>query len=201
MSEHLEIVCEQTGNPLGYTLPRQDAITQGAWCQSTNIYVINSKGKILCHQRSIQKERLPGGWSTHLGGHVSAGEHFLSNAQKELEEEAGILLPETAFLPWRTSKLTHAKLWVMDVVVHHDAPQEKYIPQPGEVERFAWMTPEEIMSAYTKEPKTWYAGTHHFPEDYACIRAVLAAAHHKGIIRPTHDVRRWNPLTPHIIAT
>jgi isopentenyldiphosphate isomerase len=195
MSEQLEIVCEQTGTPLGYSLPRHEAIAQGAWCQSTNVYVVNSAGQILCHQRSLQKERLPGGWSTHLGGHVGAGEYFLSNAQKELEEEAGVALAEHAFLPWRTSKLTRARLWVMDVVVHHDAPLDAFTPQPGEVETFAWMHPQEIMSAYAQAPETWFAGTHHFPEDYACIRAVLAAAHHKGMIRPTHDIRRWHPLS------
>ncbi len=200
MSEHLDIVCEQSGTPLGYSLPRHEAITQGAWCQSTNVYVVNSAGKILCHQRSLEKERLPGGWSTHLGGHVGSGEDFLSNAQKELEEEAGVVMPASAFLPWRTSKLESARLWVMDIVVHCDAPIESLVPQKGEVEKFAWMTPQEIMSAYAQAPETWFAGTHHFPEDYACMRAVLAAAHHKGIIRPTRDIRKWHPVKEAIAA-
>lgn len=194
MSERLDIVCEHTGVPLGYDLPRHEALAQGSWCQSTNVYVINSAGQVLCHQRSLQKERLPGGWSTHLGGHVGSGEQFLSNAMKELQEEAGITLPESAFLPWRTSKLEHARLWTMDIVVHHDAPVESYVPQPGEVEQFAWMTPQEIIDAHAQAPDAWFAGTHNFTEDYACIRAVLAAAHHQGIIRPTHDIRRWHPL-------
>lgn len=196
MSERLTIVCETTGKPLGYSLPRAQAIAQRAWCRTTNVFVINSKGEVLCHQRSLTKERLPGGWSTHLGGHVSEHEDFDDNARKELAEEAGIVVPAANIIPWRTSRLEHARVWVRDFVVLFDGSAEHLVPQPGEVEAFVWMSPEDIVKRIAAEPKQWFAGTHDFTKEYDCLRAVLAASQARGIVQHSTELHIWYPLQP-----
>ncbi len=197
--EYLDIVCPYTGRLLGEQLPRQEAIAKKAWCRSTNVYVLNSRGEILCHQRSLKKERLPGGWSTHLGGHVSAGEDFETNAQKELHEEAGILVAPTSLIPWRTSRLPDARLWVRDFVTLYDGPAQSLRPQPGEVECFSWMGVADILARSKKEPGTWFAGTHDLATDYACLRAVLAAAQSTGALTSKQNLHVWQPLLPAVL--
>lgn len=180
--EKLEIVCHKTGESLGIAIPREAVIRSQAWCRSTNIYVVNNQGQVLVHQRSLNKERFPGVWSTHLGGHIGEGEDYKTNALKEIEEEAGIHADPNKLVVWRTTRIDRARLWTQEFVLLHDAPIEHFIPQPGEVERFAWMTPEEILAAAQKEPHMWLAGTHDFRTEYHCFRSALITANSLGAV-------------------
>lgn len=189
--EKLQIVDLHTGEPTGEHMLRAEAIASGAWCRSTNVFVINEQGEVLCHRRSPLKERYPGAWSTHLGGHVTEGESFLMNAVKELEEESGIRVPPEELLPWRTARLERSHLWVREFVVIVDPSRITLVPQPGEVEEFRWLPPSEIVRRSKSEP--WIAGTHDFRTEYFCMRAVLTAAHALGAIRIPDPLRAWNP--------
>lgn len=173
--EHLEIVHESTGELVGTVLPRAEALAQKAWCRSTNVFIMNSKGEILCHQRSMEKERYPGYWVTHVGGHVGVGETYEINAWKEVQEEAGISdIQPHQLIAWRTAPIHVSRLWARDFVVLIDKPVEHFTPQPGEVQQFAWKSPQEI-AASAKEGN-WLAGMQDFWTEYHCLRAVLAAA-------------------------
>lgn len=183
-------------NELTGSLPRAEAIQSQAWCRSTNIYVMNHAGEILCHQRSLQKERMPGVWVTHLGGHVGADESYLDNAHKELAEESGIQLDQTALIPWRTTKLEEARLWVKEYVVLIDAAAHKLIPQPGEVEKFSWFSPQDILALSEQNGDQWCAGTHDFKVEYHCLKSALTVAHANGTLTPDIDLQTWHPLTP-----
>jgi len=193
--EMLEVVCENLGLPTGECVPRSEVIEKQLWCRSTNVFVMNSRGEILVHQRSLAKERLPGVWSTHLGGHVGEGEDFDLNALKELQEEAGIMVSQRDLLPWRTTKLSGARLWVREYVAIIDQPVEYFVPQVGEVERFMWMTVDEIVAAEAVEPNMWCAGTHDFRTEYACLRAVAVAAQAFGALQIPDSMRIWHPVT------
>ncbi len=192
--EILPIVSEHTGEPTGVCLPRAEAIAQGAWCQTTNIYVLNSKGEVLCHQRSFDKERLAGIWMTHLGGHVGADETYEENAHRELFEESGIAVDPSTLIHWRTTRLDHAKIWVREFVILADIPVHKLVPQKGEVEMFAWLSAADLRDREMIEPKNWCIGTHDFAIEYPCLRAVLTAAQQLGIVKPTQPIHSWIPL-------
>lgn len=191
--EELAIVCEHTNKELG-TLPRLEAITTGAWCRSTNVFVMNSRGELLCHQRSLKKERLPGGWSTHLGGHVGVGETYESNALKELEEEAGLSVRSEQLIQWRTTKHEKSRLWIREYVVLHDAPSSAFIPQPGEVESFEWLSLQDILRSSKKHPMNWYAGTHDVTSEYQAMRSALVVAHNLGACVVPEAMHSWQPL-------
>lgn len=199
--EYLDLVCAETGRPLGQQAPRHEVIAKQLWCQSTNIFVLNEFGEILVHQRSKIKERHPGVWSTHLGGHVGAGETFESNALKELQEESGITVDEKSLVSWRTSKIEHARLWVRDFVTVVQKNAITLIPQPGEVDQFNWLTLGEILKLHESEPHNWLIGTHHFPTEYACLRAVSAAAQTSGALNCNIDLTKWNLQIPRIEYT
>lgn len=192
--ELLPIVSERTGERTGECLPRHDVIARSMWCQTTNVFVLNSHGELLCHRRSPAKERLPGVWMTHLGGHVGHDETYEQNAAKELLEEAGIASAPTELIHWRTTKIPNARVWVREFAVLKDLPFEKLQPQHGEVDCFAWMSIDEILRSSRTNRAAWCAGTHDLFVEYHCLRAALTAAQHVGAIRPETPIHAWHPL-------
>lgn len=192
--EELEIVHPETGVSLGSSLPRAEAIATGAWCRSTNVFVLNSKGEVLCHQRSLEKERMPGVWSTHLGGHVGKGETYETNALKEVEEEAGLSVKEEHIFSWRTTRIDSARLWVREFVTISDRAAHEFVPQPGEVQCFEWLSVDEILARAKAEPHMWCAGTHDFKTEYQCLRSVIAAAQSSGMFQLPAEIHIWHPV-------
>jgi isopentenyldiphosphate isomerase len=192
--EKLQIVHGSTNEPTGLILNRAEAIANKAWCRSTNVFVLNAQGHVLCHRRSEEKERLPGVWSTHLGGHVNESETYETNALKEIEEEAGIVADKSELLAWRTSPIEHARLWVRDFVLFRDLPVHQFVPQEGEVDEFQWMHVGEIIERATKQPDIWCAGTHDFRIEYACMRAVFTTAHSLGVVELPKTLHSIHPF-------
>ncbi len=199
--ELLQIVDSETGEPTGEMVPRSEALQRQLWCRSTNIFVLNSAGDILCHQRSLKKERFPGAWCTHFGGHVTEGESFKLNALKELEEEIGIKVSPIELVPWRTSRKTVQRLWMRDFITMYNGPIESLTMQESEIQQVKWFSPKEILNELDAEgsltsPNQWIAGTFNFAADYGCMRAVLTAILDMGIFRTEyHHLHKWEPPT------
>jgi isopentenyl-diphosphate delta-isomerase len=196
--ELLQIVDAETGEPTGELLQRKEALAKHRWCRSTNIYVLNTSGEILCHQRSTSKERFPGIWSTHFGGHVTGGESFKINALKELEEEIGLRISPYQIIPWRTSKKEAQHLWMRDFITVYDGELKHLKLQESEIQQVKWHNVDEILSFLDTEGDdtntNWLAGTHDFHADYQCMRAVLTAALDAGLFGdPYKHLRYWEP--------
>jgi len=189
--ELLSIALEHKPKPSGIFLPRNQAIQNGAWCMTTNIFVINSKGELLCHQRSKFKDRMPGCWMTHLGGHVCHGESYESNAEKELHEESGINVEPNKMIPWRISSLTDKKIWAKDFVYFYDGSIGSLTPQEKEVDKFEWMSFEDVLFAQEQSPKDWYAGVHNLRYEYWSIRTALSVAAFQGKIELPEEMMIW----------
>jgi isopentenyldiphosphate isomerase len=156
---------------------------------------MNSSGELLCHKRSYKKERLPGGWSTHLGGHVGVDESYEMNAQKELEEEAGIWIKPEQLIQWRTTKLEKSRLWVREYVILVDQPETYFVPQAGEVEQFKWMSLQDIVRSAEGNRDQWFAGTHDLRTEYEAMRAALVVAHTLGACHVPTEMHSWQPLS------
>ena len=199
--EQIEVVHHDTGKPSGVLLNRMEVIEQKAWCRSTNVFVLNKNGEVLCHQRSLNKERMPGVWVTHLGGHVALGETPEGNVVKELEEEANISLPLSEVIRWstmpvaETSRMKDVRLWMHNFVALFDGDPATVRPQPGEVEKFEWLSLEEILRAEAAAPHLWNAGIHNFQMEYFHLRAALMGAHAAGSIQVPDELHVWRPVT------
>lgn len=199
--DNLQIVDEHTGEPTGVILPRSEVIKNRYWCRSTNVYVMNQKGELLCHQRSQNRERHPGVWSTHFGGHVCAQETFKINALKELEEEIGLTISHYRLIPWRTSKIELQRLWARDFLTVYDGDIESLNMQKAEIDNVEWFTPERIINELQAEGqfddlRIWIAGTHDFHTDYQCMRAVLTAVLDANLFSREHyyHLHKWKPV-------
>jgi isopentenyldiphosphate isomerase len=64
----------------------------------SHVLVFNSRGQLFLQKRSAAKRIQPGRWDTSVGGHLDAGEDYLSAAVRETEEELGITAPSDSFV-------------------------------------------------------------------------------------------------------
>lgn len=207
--ELLQVVDQENGEPTGELVPRSVLIRDRLWCRTTNIFILNEKGEILCHERSKNKERFPGAWSTHFGGHVVEGESFKIGALKELEEELGLNVNAFQLIAWRTSKKDVSRIWVRDFITMYTGSIDDLVLQKSEIDSVKWMSAQEILAELESEGERegeaieWLAGTHDFNADYQCMRAVLTATIDAGIFAgdlkalkswhpPRYDVRNQN---------
>lgn len=197
--EMIQVIDPQTGEPTGQNVTRKELFKQNLWCRSTNVFVVNSAGQILCHQRSQNKERFPGVWSTHFGGHVSVGESFKINAVKEVEEEIGFHVNVFQMIPWRTHKKENSHLWMRDFLTVYDGAIEDLVLQKSEVEQVKFMSIDEIVASLNnpEERSQWadMAGVYSIEEDYQALRAVLTACLDMGIFGGQYtELKKWNPV-------
>ena len=58
--------------------------------RAVHILVFRPDGRLLLQRRSADKDIDPGLWDTSVGGHVDAGEDYLTAARRELSEELGL---------------------------------------------------------------------------------------------------------------
>jgi isopentenyl-diphosphate delta-isomerase len=91
MTEENLFLVDENDTPLSFTLPRS-AVHKNLshWHRASSVLLINERGELLCHQRSLTKDRAPGMWNHNFGGHVRFGESTLENALRELQEEVGL---------------------------------------------------------------------------------------------------------------
>ena len=64
--------------------------------RSVSILVLGTDGRLLVHQRSDDKDLLPGWWDVCIGGVVGVGESYDNAAVRELAEEIGVDVDDPA---------------------------------------------------------------------------------------------------------
>lgn len=70
--------------------PRDQVHREGLLHREVHIWVYNHRGDILFQKRSPTKDTWPNRYDASAGGHVPAGQDYLSAATMELQEETGI---------------------------------------------------------------------------------------------------------------
>ncbi len=133
------------------TATRAEVHANNLWHRATHILVLNSRSEILIQKRSELKDTYPGVWTTSCAGHLDAGEGYLPAAQRELQEELGIIVtaealrtvgkfPPSAHTGWE---------WITVYQLNHDGP---FIADPAEVADLRFITPEELDAWIAREP-------------------------------------------------
>ncbi|WP_010588372.1 NUDIX hydrolase [Schlesneria paludicola] len=92
MSEEIFDVVDQDDRVL-YQAPRS-VVHANHWLhRAVHIFVFNSRGELLVHRRSANKDEAPLKCTSSASGHLSAGESYADAAGRELEEELGLKAP------------------------------------------------------------------------------------------------------------
>ena len=71
---------------------RREVHARELWHRAVHVFVLNGKGEVFLHQRSLTKDSFPGLWTSSCAGHVAAGDEYDETALREMEEELGLRL-------------------------------------------------------------------------------------------------------------
>lgn len=83
-------------NLLPHTMERGSRTNKGEYHLVVHVWIKNNQGMYLMQQRNKPTDRFPYQWAS-CGGAVTTGEESLITAQREVEEEMGILIPIEKF--------------------------------------------------------------------------------------------------------
>ncbi|OGM03162.1 hypothetical protein A3K72_00525 [Candidatus Woesearchaeota archaeon RBG_13_36_6] len=89
MKEEIQDIVDDNDNVIDKKT-RAEVFEKNLQTRGTMIMVSNSKGDILVHKRTMNKEISPGLYSLFLGGGAISGEGYEECARREIEEEVGI---------------------------------------------------------------------------------------------------------------
>lgn len=113
-----------------------------------HVLVFDGKGRMLFQLRSTNMSYRPGFWATSAGGHVRAGENYKAAAQRELQEELGIVADLKPFSKDVYEGPRGMKKFLTTFKASHEGP---FAPDPAEVERVAFFNLEEIREMLLRE--------------------------------------------------
>lgn len=140
-------ILDEEGNVTGKTMEKGDKIVwqEGIYHQGADVWIINSKGKILIQKRSPQKKLEPNVWAM-TGGSVIKGETSLETLKRETLEELGIKLNTE-----KAIKINHYKtgnVWLDEYIVEQEVDLKNVIMQDDEVSEVKFASYDEIEELY-----------------------------------------------------
>ncbi|WP_309400525.1 NUDIX hydrolase [Cerasicoccus maritimus] len=124
--------------------PRYQVHAEGLRHRAVHILVWNSQNQLFLQKRSMNKDQMPGVWTTSCSGHVDSGENYDIAAVREISEELGIHV---------------SGIEQMDLLFKHPACRytgEEFVQvysltwdgemtlDPVEIDSGAWYAPDEL---------------------------------------------------------
>jgi len=113
-----------------------------------SIWIINSRGQILCSKRADNLHGNPGKWQTYFGGKVPDGSNCLDTAVRELGEEIGIHADSQELTPVVKTKRIERYIFA------HDGEIEDFTFPDGEIQAVRWMNLDRILEQQ-KDQAVW----------------------------------------------
>lgn len=132
-----------------YSLSRSAVHRQQLLHRAVHVFVLDSRGCMLIHQRSPTKEEFPNVWTSSCSGHVSAGETYDQTAPRELQEELGI----TGVRLERLQKFAACAdtSWEF-TVLYRTVTDQSLRPDAAEMTAVQWISPAELDTATAAYP-------------------------------------------------
>jgi isopentenyl-diphosphate delta-isomerase len=99
MSAHEMLgIVDLAGEPIGEQRDKADIHHLGLLHRDVHVWLTDGQN-VLEQQRAWDKPIMPGTWDIAVGGHVGAGESYLSAAMRETEEELGLQFAPDRYKP------------------------------------------------------------------------------------------------------
>lgn len=141
------------------------------WHGVCNIWIVNTKGELLCSKRADFVSGNPGKWQTYFGGHVKAGSSFLDTAITELTEEVGLAASADDLKLLEAGKSLEYRHIFHNFVYLFEGALQSLKFQDGEVAEVKWYSLEQYQEAKLANPDAWCNGTR--PEQYEAVQRVV----------------------------
>ncbi len=117
--------------------------------RSVHTLVFNSRGELFIQKRVLTKDENPGLLDTSSAGHVSAGEDYLASAQRELQEELGLV----ADLTYRFKIKACPETFWEHVCVYTCVTDDPVVCDPGEISEGRYWKLDELQRALGHHPE------------------------------------------------
>ena len=153
-SKEMLFVVDEANNPLD-PLPRDETHERGLWHRTSHIWIVNSKGQILCLKRSILKDSSPGLWEPYCGGHVGAAEEYLDAAVKEIGEEVGLEFKSEDLKLFKIQQCEFHREFQAEYRVNWDGDPLTLKLEQGEVDAARWVDIGEVRSLMQTGDSNW----------------------------------------------
>lgn len=163
--EHFDVL-DEAGEVVGQA-PRDEVHAEGHWHRAVHIFLFDPQGRLYLQLRSETKDLYPGQWTSSASGHPAAGEGWLSAAQRELEEELGVVcaIEEAgAFRVDGGNDRERCRLYVGRV---DGSVAERIDPDPVEVAEGRWVPMGEVAAWLDERPGDFAPSFHEAFAAYA----------------------------------
>ena len=128
------------------------------WHAITNIWILNSKGEILCTRRASHISGNAGKWQTYVGGHVKAGSDFSETARRELVEEIGMKAGKNDLkLVEKGRREENMHVYESYVILFDGNVTELSFPD-GEISEAQWFSFKKYQKSKAENPDQWCNG-------------------------------------------
>jgi 8-oxo-dGTP pyrophosphatase MutT (NUDIX family) len=156
MDQELLFVVDEHDKPLP-PLGRKEVIATGAWRRAAGRAIIDKENhRILCQKRSESLDERPGLWIALFGGKSAPRETPLLTAQRELCEEMGIRVDQSALGFYKKIKSDERKQFEYLYWVYWVGEISRITFDPGEVSEVAWRDISEVVELL-KHDENWYS--------------------------------------------
>ena len=98
----------------------------------------------------MTKDTFPGAWDSSASGHVESGEDYAACAVRELREELGWSARPAAAAVQNRRLRPNGPGICLGLACESEGP---FTLHPGEIERGAWFTPDEVNDWLARSPR------------------------------------------------
>tara|TARA_R110001583_G_C5649795_1_gene408618 strand:- start:678 stop:1226 length:549 start_codon:yes stop_codon:yes gene_type:complete len=119
MNEYIDLLNED-GKKTGESCLKSEAHKKGLFHASAHIWIFNQHKEVIIQKRAANKDTFPNLWDVSVAGHISAGEHPIISALREVEEEIGLslLINQLKYIGTSKKKIKHHAT-LIDNELHH----------------------------------------------------------------------------------
>lgn len=155
MIEDRVILVDELDNPIG-EMGKMEAHERGKLHRAFSVFILNTQGEMLIHQRALNKYHSAGLWTNACCSHPRPGETTLQAANRRLKEEMGIEAELTAAFQFRYFAEFENGL-IEHELDHVFLGYSEEVPKPDsdEVENFKWITFEELLFEISEFPEKY----------------------------------------------
>lgn len=153
-NDELLFVVDENNRPLE-PKSRKETHDEGLWHRVAHIWIMNDKHQLLCQQRTLLKDKNPGKWEAHFGGHVLAGQEYIKNAVIETQEELGLKRKEKDMILLKVYKCDIDMEFQAIFLTRWNGDISTLALEKVEVEKVIWLNISEIEEIYRREDNEW----------------------------------------------
>lgn len=154
------ILVDAADTPQGFASKEACHRLPGMLHRAFSIFIYNSKGEVLIHQRAPQKPLWPGFWTNSCCSHPRRGESVEGAATRRLYEELGVACGQTTPLYSFEYRAEYSGQDGKPIGVEHEychvllarSEEAEIVVHPQEVQAFEFVAPAKLDRAIEEEP-------------------------------------------------